>query len=266
MVAGGPHRPPPDLDLDRNESLLAARVALAEDHVWALREDPSYFAETILEMRQHRQELIPDVKGNVHPVLKPERENTLWARIIRNIVAEAYLHVDMFAELHSQAKRLQVIKAKFEKCIEPLQDLPEEYLGALLKFRHYLKQMTKGPMGQLKMTVVAAPKIRPYFARQVPNSPTTTMMFIQQNPQVKMDPVAFQLMWLLRTLWEDENDLFLCRLPTVVDQLDRYLDTESKAAALVSPYLSEIIGNLFFWRGVSEADIQLTTMSQRVRE
>ncbi|KAF5614861.1 hypothetical protein F25303_13982 [Fusarium sp. NRRL 25303] len=44
-----PYRVPTRLNFANLEKLFAARVA-AEDHVWAMREDPNYFAEQISDM------------------------------------------------------------------------------------------------------------------------------------------------------------------------------------------------------------------------
>lgn len=48
-----PSNPPAKLGLPNIESLLSSRTARAEDHIWPLREDPSYIAETILDMKEH---------------------------------------------------------------------------------------------------------------------------------------------------------------------------------------------------------------------
>lgn len=58
-----PYRLPAQLDLDRMESLLTARRSTAEDHFWSLREDPSYFCERLFEMKDHRREMLLDLRG-----------------------------------------------------------------------------------------------------------------------------------------------------------------------------------------------------------
>ncbi|KAH9886881.1 hypothetical protein F4778DRAFT_797768 [Xylariomycetidae sp. FL2044] len=244
MAEEAPYRVPSQLDLTRILSLLSARVARAEDHVWSLREDPSYFSNQLYEVREHRQEMIKDVQGSVHPTLKPPREGVLWARVVGSVITEAYLQVEIFSKLRDQASNLQVLQEKYATSISPEQDLPEEYLGALLKFRHYLKQTTKGPLNQLKMTVAASPPFRGFSVREVPssvNSPHIRTMF---SPGAKMDKTTEHLLWLLRTLWEDSHHLFLARLPLVVDELARLLEADPKARALVSPYVAMIIGEL----------------------
>jgi len=48
------YRPPSSLDWRRIESLLAAKKAANDDHIWSLREDPSYFVACVLEYKEYR--------------------------------------------------------------------------------------------------------------------------------------------------------------------------------------------------------------------
>ncbi|KAK3689894.1 hypothetical protein B0T22DRAFT_499480 [Podospora appendiculata] len=244
MAEEAPYRVPQDLDLEKIETLLAARKALAEDHAWALREDPGYFADHVLEMRDHRQEMLKDVHGNVHPTLKTPHEGILWNRVIGSVLLEAQFQLELFSELHRQAQQLHALQRQYAAQISPREDLPEPYLAAILKFRHYLNQMAKGPTNQLKIAFVASPPMRAFFIRDVPISASSSKINTRSLPGLKMDKVTGQLLWLLWTLWEDGYDLFLCRMPAVVDELDRLLKAEPRARELVSPYTARLIGEL----------------------
>ncbi|EFX05786.1 hypothetical protein CMQ_3855 [Grosmannia clavigera kw1407] len=244
MAEEAPYRVPADLDLGRIEALLAARTAAAEDHAWALREDPGYFAGYLAEAREHRLEMLKDLVGNVHPTLKPARAGILWSRVIGQVLVEAHFHVELYAELLAQAQQLRELQRQHAAQITPLDDLPEPYLAALLRFRHYLQQVAKGPMDQLKMSFIASPPMRPFFVRHVPESAESSKILTVSRPGVRMDPMADKLLWLLRTLWEDDRDLFLCRLPNVVDELDRLLTAEPRVREFVSPCIARVIGDL----------------------
>jgi hypothetical protein len=82
IAAEAPYRRPANLDFDRISSLLAAKHDEAADHLWSLREDPSYFETHILESKEHRRELITDCYGRQHPVCSPGCEDQLWARVV----------------------------------------------------------------------------------------------------------------------------------------------------------------------------------------
>ncbi|KAI1447037.1 hypothetical protein F5Y02DRAFT_50465 [Annulohypoxylon stygium] len=244
MTEEAPYRLPSDIDLIHIESLLSARVALAEDHIWSLREDPSYFSDCLFEIREHRLEMLKDVYGDIHPTLKPPREGLLWTRVVGNVLIEAYFQLEIFSKLKKQASRLRELREQHVNDIFPGKDLPEEYLSALLKFRHYLNQAAKGPLNQLKSAVPASPHLRSFFVRQVPTSADSSTIIVSSKSGVKMDKTEQHLIWLLQTLWEDGQNLFLLRLPLAVDELNRLLDAERKARQLISSYVAMIIGEL----------------------
>ncbi|KAI0545396.1 hypothetical protein F4679DRAFT_561204 [Xylaria curta] len=235
MAKEAPYRPPARLDLQKIESLLSARTVRAEDHIWSLREDPSYFAETMLDMKEH---LI-----DTHSTTKSQRDDLLWARVISSVLVESFSQLESFTELRNQATHLHELFKKYSPEIVPQRDLPEEFFGALLRFRHYLNQVTKGVLNQLSLSVAASPPLRAFFIRDVSRSTKSSIKFIPSS-SVKRDKTTQQLIWLLQTLWQDDHDLFLCRMTNVVDELDRLLRAEPKALELVSPYIAMLIGEL----------------------
>ncbi|OIW23248.1 hypothetical protein CONLIGDRAFT_657846 [Coniochaeta ligniaria NRRL 30616] len=226
MMEEAPYRVPAKLDLGRVESLLAARASAAEDHVWSLREDPGYFAEQLAETKEHRLEMLKDSLGDTHPAAKRGGEHILWQRVIGSVLANAHIKLE----------------TKYRTAILPSNDLPKEYLGALLRFRYFLDQAAKGPMNLLKETVMASPPLRAFFVRD--SDSTSTKIVARSKPGLKMDRVEERLIWLLQTLWEDSHTLLLARLPLIVDELERLLRTEPRARALVDSTIAGIIGDL----------------------
>lgn len=244
MAAEAPYRLPEQLDLHHIESLLSAKASAAEDHLWALREDPDYFSKTLLEAKDHRQEILKDFQGNDHPVFSHGREKILWERIIGSVVSEAYLELEVFSELSSQANKLASLQRRYADDISPSKDLPKEYLEALLRFHHYVNQAAKGPLAILKVAAVASPPMRKLFAREPPPNSNTTKIVVMSKPGIQMDKVEKQLIWLLRTLWEDGQNLFLASMPVVVDELERLLQSETRARELLSSYVTAVVGDL----------------------
>ncbi|OTA79577.1 hypothetical protein M434DRAFT_402053 [Hypoxylon sp. CO27-5] len=244
MAAEAPYRVPAHLDLDRIESLLDARTSAAEDHLWSLREDPNYFTEQLFETKEHRLEMLKDVYGHIHPTLRPGREIILWARVIGNVVFSAYLQLEVYSELRRQARDLQRLQLKYQSTIVPTEDLPEEYLLAILKFRHYVNQAAKGPIGVLKNEVPASPPLRKFYVRLPPPDNTSSRIAVESRPNVKMNGVEYHLTWLLNILWEDGHSLFLAGMPLVLDELERLLQSDKTASELVSGRIAGAIGEL----------------------
>ena len=244
MAAEAPYRVPFGLDLSRLESLIQASLLSAEDHIWALREDPSYFSDCLKEYKEHRQELMKDSKGQSHPLFRHRRDEVFWGRVIGNVIVSAYLSLEIWSELLAQVRHLHHLQSKYASKISPAKNLPDEYLSALLRFQHYLTQASKGPLNELKHGVVASPAFRSYFARVPSEDPTTTGIKVMSKPGIKLDKVEGQLMWLLRTLWEDGDQLFFAGLTNVVDELERLVQAEPKAKHMMSAHIADVLANL----------------------
>lgn len=244
LAAETPYRVPAQLDFSRVISLLGARKSAAEDHLWALREDPGYFADTLRDLKEHRGEMIKDMYGKAHPVFDKAREGIFWSRVLRNALSEAYLGLEFFSELQSQAQKLRDLQVKYATAISPLQDLPREYLQAMLRFRHYLNKAAQGSMSQLKLCGMASPPLRYLFVREPPINNTSSILNFRSRSEIKRDKIERELLWLLSTLWEDGKELYFARMPMIVDELERLLDAEPKAKDLVSPYIATILGDL----------------------
>ena len=87
-ILEAPYRVPDQLAIDRLQSFVSAKRDEAEDHIWSLREDPSYFKNSVLDLSEHRQEKILTANGGTHPVLQ---RDTFWERVLGNTVVDAYL-------------------------------------------------------------------------------------------------------------------------------------------------------------------------------
>ncbi|RAL13726.1 uncharacterized protein BO97DRAFT_449852 [Aspergillus homomorphus CBS 101889] len=243
MAAEAPYRVPAQLDLDGIASLLAARTSAAEDHLWALREDPGYFTTTILDYKEHRLEIIKDLNGRDHPVLGRHRHNIFWARILGTVVIESYLCVELFAELSHQARALVSLQKRYAGDICPSRDLPEKLLEALLRFHHYLTQAVKGPLGVLRVSAVASPPLRRHFVRKPPADRDSPKVLVVAKLG-KKGAVETELMWLLHMLWEKGDASFFDEMPLFVDELERMIESERGAQELITSYLSKVIGDI----------------------
>ncbi|CAI7631482.1 unnamed protein product [Penicillium glandicola] len=241
MAEEAPYRVPAQLDLRIIESLLAAKASAADDHVWALREDPDYFSRTLHEARDHRQEILKDCNGNgnAHPLLGHGQSKVFWAHIIVSVVSKAYLDLELFSELNSQAKKLASLQRQYASDILPSRDLPE-YLNALLRFRYYLNHGAKEQLSNLKCALVASPPLRKYFARQSsPNADSTNIVALLKL-DARKGKVEERLLWLLHTLCEDGPALLF----VLVDELEKMLQTDTKVRGMLSSYVTTLFGDI----------------------
>lgn len=244
MASEAPYRLPAKLDIDRVVSVLGAKVSAVEDHVWALREDPAYFVEKLVEVREHRQEILMDTQGNEHPTLRTVDQRLFWARVCGSTFSESYMQLEMFSELHRQAQELRRIMLKHTSDITPTKDLPDELLDALLKFQHYIGQATKGPFAQLRTHLVASPPWRKYFVRDPNWIAGSSAIETISKPGTRMNDLENLVFWILSVMWENGHDLFLMRLPLLVDELGRLTEAEPRAKELLSARIAGILGDL----------------------
>lgn len=244
MAAEAPYRVPLHLDLARVESLLEAKMSAAEDHVWALREDPAYFAEEFLEIKDHRRELLKDSKGRPHPLNNSLREHLLWARITGAMIHDAYVTVELFTELHRQVQHLRSLQEKYKEEISPENDLPREYMVALLRFKYFLETAAKSPLERLRHAGASSPPMQKFFARAPPGARNPTNVNLVSRLGVKKSKAESHLIWLLQNLWEDDYHLFLIGLPHMMDELERLLQACPEIDELISAHAIKVIGDL----------------------
>jgi hypothetical protein len=120
--------------------------------------------------------------------------------------------------------------------IDPAKDLPEMYFHALTLLKFYLDQSVMVSLEPLEHSEFASPPIRKFFARMPPPDPYTSDMNAIPRAGVKITGVDKGVMFLIQTLWKDDWGLFIARLPLVVDELERLMQANPKADALI-PYL-----------------------------
>ncbi|KAL9618972.1 MAG: hypothetical protein Q9160_006366 [Pyrenula sp. 1 TL-2023] len=214
VAAEAPYQVPAALDLARLEMLVASRRSSAKDHYWALKEDPSYFAQVMLEFKEHRQELIPDTNGKSHPTLDEPYQSLFWNRIL----------------------------GEAQNKISSLEALPQEYLRSLQSFLSSLEQLSKGPTEMLKRGVPASPPLRSQFVRESQRAGTTKMQ-VHSRPVKDSKKTIGRLLWLFSTLWNSDQ-LYLFGLHNLVDELERLTQSEPEVKHSLSSWTADRIFDL----------------------
>lgn len=240
VAAEAPYRLPANLDLARIIEIVAAKRSAAEDHIWSLREDPSYFADYVLDTKEHQSEVLPDYLGNLHPDCKPHAQGALWNRVLGNVVADAYFSLACWDRLHRQITNVHLLMLKYKDAISPEKELPEELLIAFLKLDYSLEQFIMGPIHKLKFGAPASPPLRSLFVREL-LSVDSTMLPRRYKPPANKS--IERMIWLFETMW-DERKLHLAGLHIVMDELERLTQGDLKIKELISPRVAYIISDL----------------------
>lgn len=241
--AEAPYRLPASLDPTRLQGIIAAERSAAEDHIWSLREEPGYFAGVVLDMKEHRLELVPDTGGRRHPLLKRHTEKRFWDRVLGNVVSDAYFLLVAWDEVHRQIVNLQSLMEKYSNKITPENDLPEDLLRAFLNLGYLLEQVTKGPISNLKHGVPASPPLRALFVRKPPKDPNSNMIRVEMRRGLPVDKSRDRLLWMFQTMW-DGQQLHLFGLDVLMDEMERMIQDDPKLKELLSPWVMSVIFDL----------------------
>ncbi|KAI9879339.1 MAG: hypothetical protein M1830_008799 [Pleopsidium flavum] len=235
IAAEAPYRVPAHLDFRRLQAIVVAKRSAAEDHIWALREDPGYFGDNVGDWSEHRQETLLDINGKRHPVLnKP----LFWDRVLGNVIVDAYGTFLTWDVIYQQVSNLTALKQKYSNVISSKKKLPSEYGKALQNFRYLLNRASKGPIGNLKTGVPASPPLRSLFVRE-PQVPNSTMIRVETKSAAGKDP----LMWIFQALWDD-HQLFLCGLQDLTDEFERLIQGDPKQKERISPWVAQVFSDL----------------------
>ena len=233
MVAEAPYRVPANINFEQLQAVIAARRSAAEDHIWALREDPGYFRDAVGDDGEHRLEVVPDAHGREHPTWN---QPLIWARVYSSVVTTAYGALVIWDYLHRQVMDLSRLKKKYSRVILPGHDLPQEYLMALLNFQNTLDVASKMSIYNLTQGLPASPGFRPLFVREAGGS---DVMRAGTKPGVKNDG----MLWVFQAIMDDQQRN-LCGLPSLVDELERITQTEPKEKERISTWLADLYSDL----------------------
>jgi hypothetical protein len=236
-----PYRRPSQLDFARLKSLASAERNSREDHLWELREDPSYFAEIMRDNEQHRSEIILDSYGQKHPTLTQPGRALFWNRILGNVVVDAYFGLAKFDAIVKQIHDIEELAANYKDQIRPEDDLPGEYLEAFQNLRFMLEDTVTDICGQLKASVLPSPPMRQFCVRD-PQDPNSTKISTVYSPP-REDHAVKSLMPMLEILWDDKQR-HLFGLHSIVDELDRLIQADPEVKALISPFVAGRLSSL----------------------
>ncbi|KAK4507077.1 hypothetical protein PRZ48_000811 [Zasmidium cellare] len=256
VVLEAPYRVPDGIDISRLKALFSAKRAAAQDHIWTLREDPSYFLDTLKEAMDHRYEQVRDAMGHLHPHFKPGKETLLWAPVVSNVVASAEWHLETWTRLCDIITR---VEEELNKHNDPSSSrLPPPLKLELSYLKVFLKHAMVGPQAQLKAAFYSSPNMRQHMQRNQEDTPLLRKSGICEMklwPSITNFEVFFgenspeqRLLWLVKCLTAETHGNKVAAerwgLSTVLDELGRLIENKPRAKKLVSSHVASIISDM----------------------
>ncbi|PKY07165.1 hypothetical protein P168DRAFT_302141 [Aspergillus campestris IBT 28561] len=244
VAAEAPYRLPAGLDIRRLRSIFSAKRAAAEDHLWALREDPAYFADTVLNEKEHRQELIPDALGRLHHLTKSHKVYTLWNRILNRVVSDAYFLPCFWNEIERQLADIEALLSQHKQDLQPENDLPKDLEWAFCRLILFLEKLVEAPLRTLQTEAPASLPLRPFFERvDTELELSGTIINVVPKASLGVDKRRWRLFRLLQALW-DKNASFLIGLHVLVDELETLIEKDKFTKGLFSPNVLDTFSGL----------------------
>ncbi|CAD0037154.1 unnamed protein product [Aureobasidium pullulans] len=215
-----PYREPAHLNIDRIKSIAAAKRSGIADHIWLLREDPSYFA---------------DCTGLT---------KAFWNRVLRKMITDSYLSLSLWESTYQEVCKLDHLLQKHSDPF-PSQNLPEELAFAIKKVRYLLELSSANSIALLKSHVPPSPPMLNYWHREGTSTADhhSSKFRTDLNTRTDQDPTLDRLFWAYTTLW-DEKQSAVIGLHTLVAELDRLTYADTKAKELQSALVVDNIADL----------------------
>jgi len=241
LAAEAPYRVPDELDYPRLMSLIAAKRAEAEDHIWMMREDPGYFADVLGERSEHHRERILDPFKKIHSSLKG-KGTKFWDKAVQNCIGNDYCELMMWTLMQDQVVELAALHEKYAHSISPDVPLPEEYAMAISQFQYFLDYQAGAHIRLLKLGLVSSPIMRSNWLRLLgKNDVETTNIHYKGSFNIMTKD---KLMWVFVTLMNMKKTGLL-GLHNLVEEIE-HLMKASEQRARISPWIFKVFSSLAF--------------------
>jgi hypothetical protein len=242
------YRVPMLSDLGRLQVLVEAGKNAAEDHIWLLREDPGYFAEAMMEKREHRPELLPgSTCGQYH---KHRHDDILWPRVLRDGVTDCYVDVFVWDEIHQRISKLNKLAQQYAEHLGKDQwgtrlRLPKDFSQCLTEAWFFLEAVQLDLIQQLKLGWPSSLEIRAHFAQMCEPDADNIVIGIKftKKGSRKRDKELEHIFQLFQYLWEFPVRQTL-KVHVLVDALEHLLQNNPRAKFLTSPWVASLLSKL----------------------
>jgi hypothetical protein len=239
MAKYGPYFPPGTPDFSRLKQLLDARHAVAEHHIWALREDPGYFEDALIESREHRPEVVPDSAGRTHLTFETP---ALWNRVMLDVIQDAYFWLIIWDVLRKYAQIVIDLERKYAREIDPVKPLPVEYHEEVAIFRYVLLYRTTDALETMRFILPPSPPLRSLWVRDtVDKKMLVTPRDVKDGRDVDIehDP----LMWIYHKL-RVASDCKRYGLKDLMDEMERLVFARPEQKKRISHLLARQIADI----------------------
>ncbi|KAI1464406.1 uncharacterized protein F4812DRAFT_443319 [Daldinia caldariorum] len=237
---------PEEFDIKRLQSIVSAKLSQAEDTLWALREDPGFFAHSLLELYSHRPEHMLDVNGNVYPSVATEhgREEVLISTV-RSMLSYYVPIVETWGSVYELVNRLASLKEGLFDRVRaderPEDDLPLDLEVAFRSLRHHLDHFLDEHLPAVNRWARWSPPIQPLYRPNVPETPDAKMTVTTGN--TPPNPLEAVYLWVLYMM-ADPHNLKNIGINSCIQEIER-IAHEPEGRKFFTSFVAEQFSGIF---------------------
>ena len=254
-VAEAPYRVPVECDISRMQSLVNAKVEEAEDHIWALREDPGYFRACVHDWSEHDPASLVDLNG------KRFTDSEFWNRILQFVVLDAYENLIKWRCLQQELSRAEALHPS----IPSPHTIPYDYEQCLRRITWLLKELRNDCVEIFLQGIFSSMPLRHFYVRDPPTDRETFVVGRRNNVAFPTDRRLRPFFKLLDLLWDPWN-FEVIGLPDLLDELERLTRSNTNgvngpASEYITGWIAAALSNLAV---ISEVGRQLQFHQPRI--
>ena len=216
-----PYRVPQNMDLERMKTLISARRASAEDHIWMLREDPGYFMDTLREWKEHDRSMLN------HPC--PH----CWAAVAAQMISDAYCYLMFWDQLDVLFKSMPTLDEQLKRANHRTLRLQAKDERRWAQILAVIDDMIEFPISTLSEGIPPAPRLRrcyTWFRGGRPDDPLWSAKYSS------MTEAEFRVNILFRSICSHEQRS-LHGLNHLVQEVQYMLDKDAEANEVVDSWI-----------------------------
>ena len=153
-----PYRIPAQVDLSHLEFLVSAKQWEAKEHLWLLREDPSYFKNSCQEWKAHMDDWTNQNRYKTWD----------WDISLAGGIMNAIKTILPWSSILEKIKYLAALKDQYSIQFSTGKHLPEDFKDALFQFSRLMKILALGSLSNFQIKIIASLPMREPLNRAGP--------------------------------------------------------------------------------------------------
>ena len=251
MIAEAPYRVPPQyMDVERLLAIIAAKRSGALDHIFNLREDPRYFADTVKDYADHRPESYSYLQSTSTPASGPR----IWDLALQDTCESAYFSAIHWDATHRQITAVAQLLDRDPKPFAHEEKPPTDLSYAIGHLARYLSRMVGQLICELRFHLPSSPPMRSQCAKYFPKQHYFSCDCCERQSKSALRPG--HILWIFELMMSRET-VENFGLSNMLDEIERDLRQDPKQNDLIAPFIDHILSDLAV---VAECQRQLEAM------